>query len=241
MRGFNGVLTRNGVETVSIFDKDHLRKVHGKRVYLHCDILEAVKDITEKYCVEWFQSMRTACRSLEPLSGPAYLCFSMKTYAVELAHFFLPGSRVAQQMGYRLSETAFQAMAKLSSNGKVRLKPSLRHSKHGQKMTGVYKSASQFCGTTWKNSPNAVVICQPNISPFIEVKFACFGSELCPFIDPESLFFQKYRKRIHQLFGAVLVFLQKKFGHVPPLWRLDLVLHEEELYLNEIESPGALY
>ena len=133
VRGFNGVLNRNGVETVSIFDKDHLRKVLGKRVYLHCDIMEAIKDITEKCCVEWFKSLRNACCSLEPLSGPAYLCFRMKTYAVELNHLFLPGSRVAQQMGYRLSETAFQAMAQLSSNGRVRLKPSLRHTKNGQK------------------------------------------------------------------------------------------------------------
>ena len=242
VRGFGTALAQRGFEIMSVRDANLTEKLKGRRVYLHADIIETDKNITEDAVVEWYKSVYNLCNVVEPLCRTGGMYFGMKWYAVDFVGLMMPGTVVLSSQSFtEFTEDTFLRTTALSSCGRVHLKPSLRHTGNGHRRTGKFASVGKFCREVWSWSTNAVIVCQPHISPFRELKFICIGRNFQPFFDEEGDVFRNHSGQIRAIFRRVLIGLQQKLSQIPPLWRMDLVIHNGTVYLNEIECTGAYY
>lgn len=210
-------------------------------IYLESEISDIEHGPTEARASQWWNQVYSRSKLTLPISKDLMVNILLKHYANSLQDIMLPRTVVFTTQNKSYWKQLWKSTVH-NSRGQRRLKPSLNNSGRGHLTTAIWKgmspasSALYFIQKELSRCPNGVVICQSSVRPFVETKIVMFRSEIAHVCgpNPESSSSNNVLKR-------VMAHLSTFSPELPDVWRLDLVLHNNSVYLNEIEIIGAEY
>jgi hypothetical protein len=219
---------------------------------------EPQRALSEQHVRNWLRRIYKNCLQVLPCGEQLVWYILSKRYAVDLAAHMITGTVLVQQ-GDDLDQVWREGLADVAATSTLRLKPGLSSGGYGHKVVTTQGQFKAFCASTFRRVPSGVVICQPELEHFSELRFLVTGTKLFRSVHldrqyvaclalvkpakrkrPQSILEQLYLNA-EQMLQEVLV-LFGRLGFSPPeVWRIDLVSLDELWYLNEIEVIGGTF